>query len=61
VVASLISEIAVNSALALIEAVAPKDEIEGALAIQMACTHTADVHVSEGGQAVIGNVGPAGK
>ena len=36
-----ISEIAVNSALALIEAVAPKDEIEGALAIQMACTHTA--------------------
>jgi hypothetical protein len=108
-----VSEIAVNSALALIEAVAPKDEIEGALAIQMACTHTAamailarmdgycriqstaicvaaaarlmrayvaqlealrrlrhggsqlvrveHVHVSEGGQAIIGNVSPAGK
>jgi hypothetical protein len=36
-----ISELAVNSALALIEAVAPKDEIEGALALQMACTHMA--------------------
>ena len=108
-----ISEIAVNSALAVIEAVAPKDEIEGALAIQMACTHTAamailarmdgycriqstaicaaaaarlmrayvaqlealrrlrhgssqhvlveHVHVSEGGQAVIGNVSSAGR
>jgi hypothetical protein len=107
-----INEIAVNSALAMIEAAAPKDEIEGALAIQMACTHTAamavlarlgggegnaqrvaafgsaaarllrayatqvevfrrlrrggeqyvrveHVHVSDGGQAVIGNVNPA--
>ena len=36
-----ICEIAVNSALALIEAVAPKDELEGALALQMACTHIA--------------------
>jgi hypothetical protein len=36
-----ISEVAVNAALALIEAAAPKDEIEGALAVQMACTHTA--------------------
>jgi hypothetical protein len=34
-----ISEIAVNAALAMIEAVAPEDEIEGALAIQMARTH----------------------
>jgi len=104
-----ISELGVNSALALIEGAAPKDEIEGALAVQMACTHIAamallarlqdgyqterrtslfttaasrllrvyvtqvetlrrlrhggsqfvrveHVHVSEGGQAVIGNV-----
>ena len=36
-----ISELAVNSALALIEAAEPKNEIEGALAVQMACTHTA--------------------
>jgi hypothetical protein len=36
-----ISEIAVNSALALIEAAEPRDEIEGALALQMACTHIA--------------------
>jgi hypothetical protein len=107
------SEIAVNAALAMIEAAAPKDEIEGALAVQMACTHTAamavlarfgggggsegrvvalgsavarllraystqvevlrrlrhggnqyvrveHVHVNDGGQAVIGNVKPAG-
>jgi hypothetical protein len=40
-----ISEIAVNAALALIEAAAPKDEIEGALAVQMACTHTAAMAV----------------
>ena len=105
-----ISELGVNNALALIEAVAPKDEVEGALALQMACTHMAamailarfeggftterriavlgtaaarllrtyvaqfealrrlrqggfqtvrveHVHVNEGGQAVIGNVG----
>ena len=30
-----------NAALAMIEAAAPKDEIEAALAVQMACTHTA--------------------
>jgi hypothetical protein len=36
-----ISELAVNAALAMIEAAAPKNEIEGALAVQMACTHTA--------------------
>lgn len=36
-----ISEAAVNAALAMIEAVAPRDEIEGALAVQMACTHSA--------------------
>src|SRR5687768_6059581 len=40
-----ISETAVNSALALIEAAAPKDEIEGALALQMACTHMAAMAV----------------
>ena len=103
-----------NSALAIIEAAAPKDEVEGALALQMACTHTAamsvlarlgggfgterrtalfgsaaarllrtyvaqvealrrlrqggsqfvrveHVHVNEGGQAVIGNVGDTKK
>jgi hypothetical protein len=36
-----ISEIHINGALALIEAAAPKDEIEAALAVQMACTHAA--------------------
>jgi hypothetical protein len=40
-----ISEIAVNAALAMIEAAAPKDEIAGALAVQMACTHTAAMAV----------------
>jgi hypothetical protein len=35
-----ISELAMNAALAMIEAAAPKDEIEAALAVQMACTHT---------------------
>jgi hypothetical protein len=40
-----ISEIALNAALALIEAAVPKDEIEGALAVQMACTHTAAISV----------------
>src|SRR5882757_6700154 len=33
--------VGVNSALPLIEGAAPKDEIEGALAVQMACTHIA--------------------
>jgi hypothetical protein len=36
-----VSEQAVNSALAMIEAAAPKDEIEAALAVQMSCTHVA--------------------
>ena len=34
-----------NAALALIEAAAPKDEVEAALAIQMACTQTAAMAV----------------
>ena len=40
-----ISELAMNAALAIIEAAAPKDEVEGALAVQMACTHTAAMAV----------------
>ena len=40
-----ISETAVNAALAMIEAAAPKDEIEGALAVQMACTHAAAMSI----------------
>ena len=40
-----ISEVAVNAALALIEAVAPKDEVEAALAVQMAATHSAAMTV----------------
>jgi hypothetical protein len=40
-----ISELAINAALAMIEAAAPKDEIEGALAVQMACTHMAAMAV----------------
>ena len=36
-----ISETGMNAALAMIEAAAPRDEIEGALAVQMACTHAA--------------------
>jgi hypothetical protein len=40
-----ISETAVNAALAMIEAAAPKDEIEGALAVQLACSHTAAMAV----------------
>ena len=35
------SEVVLNAALAMIEAAAPKDEIEGAHAVQMACTHMA--------------------
>jgi hypothetical protein len=31
----------ISAALALIEAAAPRDEIEGALAVQLACTHSA--------------------
>jgi hypothetical protein len=40
-----ICEIAVNAALAMVEAASPKDEIESGLAIQMACTHTATMAV----------------
>jgi hypothetical protein len=40
-----ISELSMNAALAMIEAAAPKDEIEAALAVQMACTHTAAMGV----------------
>jgi hypothetical protein len=36
-----ISEMAVNASLAFIENAKPKDEVESALLIQMACTHTA--------------------
>ena len=36
-----------NAALALIEAVAPKDEVEAALAVQMAATHSAAMTVLE--------------
>ena len=39
------SELATNAVLAMIEAAAPKDEIEGALAVQMACTHAAAMAV----------------
>jgi hypothetical protein len=40
-----ISETAINAALAMIEAGSPRDELEGALAIQMACIHAAAMAV----------------
>ena len=40
-----ISELSMNAALAMIEAAKPKDEIEAALAVQMAATHTAAMAV----------------
>jgi hypothetical protein len=40
-----ISETAMNAALAMIAAIAPKDEIEGAFAVQMSCTHAAAMAV----------------
>jgi hypothetical protein len=40
-----VSATCVNSALAMIEAAAPQNEIEGALAVQMACTHAASMSV----------------
>jgi hypothetical protein len=40
-----ISETAMNAALAMVAAAAPKDEIEGALAVQMACTHSASMAI----------------
>ena len=40
-----ISELSMNAALAMIEAAAPKDEIEAALAVQMAACHVAAMAV----------------
>jgi hypothetical protein len=40
-----ICEIAVNASLAFIEGAKPRDEIESALVIQMACTHSATMAV----------------
>src|SRR5256886_15077955 len=40
-----ISEIAVNASLAFIEGAKPQGEVEGALIMQMACTHTAAMSV----------------
>jgi hypothetical protein len=45
-----ISEVAVNASLAFIEGAKPRDEVECALVMQMACTHTAAM-------AVLGTVG----
>src|SRR5882757_9184623 len=55
-----ISEVAINAALALIEAAAPRNEIEGALAVQMACTHTAALAVLADSEATtVANAVPA--
>ena len=40
-----LSEVTMNAALAMIEAAAPQNEVEGALAVQMACTHCAAMFV----------------
>ena len=40
-----VSELSMNAALAMIEAAAPRDEVEAALAVQMACTHIAAMAV----------------
>ena len=40
-----ISETAINAALAMVEAAAPRNELEGALAVQMAATHAAAMSV----------------
>ena len=40
-----ISEVAVNASLAFIEGAKPRDEVECALVMQMACTHTAAMAV----------------
>jgi hypothetical protein len=40
-----ISETGINAALALIEGFAPQNEVEAALAVQMACTHIATMSV----------------
>jgi hypothetical protein len=47
------SEMAINGAIAMIAAKAPRDEIEAALALQMACTHMAAL-------AVMSRIGGAG-
>ena len=47
------SDMAINGAIAMIAARAPKDEIEAALALQMACTHMAAM-------AVMSRIGGAG-
>jgi hypothetical protein len=47
-----ISEVAVNASLAFIEGAKPRDEVECALVMQMACTHTAAM-------AVLGTLGGA--
>jgi hypothetical protein len=40
-----ISETSINAALAMVQAAAPRDELEGALAVQMACAHMAAMAV----------------
>jgi hypothetical protein len=40
-----VSETAINATLAMIEAAAPRDELEGAIAVQMACAHMAAMAV----------------
>ena len=51
-----VSEIGVNAVLAFIEAAEPKNEVEAALAIQMACTHAVAMAVpSRAGGAYGGN------
>jgi hypothetical protein len=40
-----ISETAINAALAMIEGAAPQNEVDGAIAIQMACAHAAAMTV----------------
>jgi hypothetical protein len=47
-----ICEVGINAALAFIEGFAPKNEVEAALAVQMACTHAATM-------SVLGRLGPA--
>jgi hypothetical protein len=53
----LVSEAAMNAAFAFIQAIAPKNEIEAALAIQMACTHSAAMailgKIESGGHPVV--------
>jgi hypothetical protein len=47
-----ICETGINAALAFIEGFAPRNEVEAALAVQMACTHSATM-------SVLGRLGPA--